>query len=70
MTDVKKVCPECRVCHHRHPSWFEDSDGIICDWCLNNIPCPTRTGEVIQRYRQFDSGLSNKVDVKLPCSYE
>lgn len=33
-------CPECRVCHHRHCSWFEDSEGIICDWCLNDIPCP------------------------------
>ena len=29
----------CRVCGHRHYSWFEDDEGIICDWCLNGMKC-------------------------------
>lgn len=32
-------CPMCRVCGHRHNSWFEDEKGAICDACLNGIPC-------------------------------
>ena len=31
--------PVCRVCGHRHCSWFEDSEGVICDSCLNEIAC-------------------------------
>ena len=31
--------PVCRVCGHRHCSWFEDSEGVICDACINEIAC-------------------------------
>ena len=41
---VEGICPECRVCHHKHSSWFEDGEGIICDWCLNDIPYPPCQG--------------------------
>ncbi len=30
----------CRKCHHQHNSDYIDLLGIICYWCLNNLPCP------------------------------
>lgn len=30
----------CRVCGHKHYSWFDEKDGPVCDWCRAGINCP------------------------------
>ena len=43
---IEFTIPICRVCLHRHNSWFKEADGqFICDWCLNGIPCPGEENE-------------------------